>query len=366
MGNELDIIPSTAVAAPIATTVDVETLSPEEGQAVQVLAAEVQANFLADDYMNAFGSKAQDEVARFSREALGNARVYETGQESRKLIGEFQNHLVEFKKIDKPRGLSGLFARGIGKIKWWMRKYQKVTTFIDEVAQKFRKQITELTVDLKVNDKAHEVNLRNRRALIVHIRAGKMALEWARKVKLVELQATAKQTQARSDIEIASDFAKRCDAFELKLGRLDSSLAITYIRKPEIDLLRDSQRTSISLFEDLLNQAIPLWLEEMRVSLNLRNLEQSNELAAAARDMTEGLFASNIDRLGEAAQASVNNVDAGLIRTAVIIQGTDKLLASLAAVDTACKQAITNSRQYEQDRANNSVRISEYQAQAMS
>ena len=366
MGNELDAVASTAATAPPAATMaEAETLTPEEAQAVQELASEVQANFLADDYMGTYGAKAQTEVAQFARAALGNARVYETGQESRELISQFQDHLTEFKKIEAPRGLSGLFAKLIGIAKWWMRKYQKVTAFIDEAEGKFKKQITELTVDLKVNDKAHEVNLRNRRALIVHIRAGKLALDWARKEKLAELHATAEQTQARGDIEIASDFSKRCDNFELKLGRLNSSLAITYIRKPEIDLLRDTQRTSISLFEDLLNQAIPLWLGEMRVSLNLSNLEQSNEMAAAARDMTEGLFMSNAERLGQTAQAAVENVDAGLIRTAVIIQGTDKLLASLVAVDAACKQAITNSHQYEKELAVNNARISEAQAKSM-
>jgi uncharacterized protein YaaN involved in tellurite resistance len=366
MGNELDAVASTAVTAPPgATMVEAETLTPEEAQAVQELASEIQANFLSDDYMSTFGAQAQTEVAQFARAALGNARIYETGQESRKLISQFRDHLTEFKKIDAPRGLSGLYAKLIGIAKWWLRKYQKVTAFIDEAEARFKKQITELTVDLKVNDKAYEVNLRNRRALLVHIRAGKLALDWARKEKLAELQATAERTKARGDIESVGDFAKRCDNFELKLGRLNSSLAITYIRKPEIDLLRDSQKTTISLFEDLLNQAIPLWLEEMRISLNLTNLEQSNNMAAEARTMTEGLFMSTADRVGQTAQASVENVDAGLIRTAVIVQGTDKLLASLAAVDAACKQAITNSRQYEQDLAVNNARITEAQAKAM-
>jgi uncharacterized protein YaaN involved in tellurite resistance len=375
MAKELDTVSettglvtvsSTATTPAIATMVDAETLTPEEAQAVEVLAKEIRANFLDDKYMGTFGANAQTEVARFSREALGNTRVYETGLESQKLIGQFRNELAEFKRTEVPRGVSGLYARMIGAVKWWMRKYQRVTAFVDGAEQKFKKQITELTVDLNVNDKAHEINLRNRRALIVHIRAGKSALQWARTVRLVELQATANTTQARSDIEVASDFSKRCDEFELKLGRLDSSLAITYIRKPEIDLLRDSQRKSISLFEDLVNQAIPLWLDGMRISLNIKDLEQANELAVAARDMTEGLFLSNTERLGQAAEAAVKNVDSGLIRTAVIIEGTDKLLASLAAVDAACKEALANTRQYEKDRAANNARISEYQAGAMS
>ncbi len=365
MGDELDTVASTAVTAPpVATMVEAETLTPEEAQAVQALAKEAQEEFLDDGYIGTYGAKAQTEVAQFARAALGSARVKDTGEESRRLISEFQDHLVEFKKNDKPHGLSGLFARGIGKIKYWLRKYQKIEAFIDEADQKFKKQITELTVDLKVNDKAHEVNLRNRRALIVHIWAGRQVLEWARQVKLAELQSAAERTQARGDIETASDFSKRCDDFELKLGRLNSSLAITYIRKPEIDLLRDSQKRIISLLEDLLNQAIPLWLEEMRITINLKKVEQSNEMAAAARDMTEGLFESNIERLGQAGEAAVRNVDDGLIRTAVIIQGTDKLLASLAAVDTACQQAITNSRRYEQELADNTTRINEEQAKA--
>jgi uncharacterized protein YaaN involved in tellurite resistance len=345
--------------------VEAEALTPEEAQAVQALTKEAQEKFLDDGYIGTYGATAQTEVAQFARAALGNARVKDTGEESRKLLSQFQDRLVEFKKNDEPHGLSRLFARGVGKIKYWLRKYQKVEAFIDEAEQKFQKQITELTVDLKVNDKAHAVNLRNRRALIVHILAGKQALEWARTVKLTELQATADRTQARGDIEVASDFSKRCDDFELKLGRLNSSLAITYIRKPEIDLLRDSQKRIISLLEDLMNQAIPLWLEEMRITINLKRVEQSNEMAAAARTMTEGLFESNIERLGQTGEAAVRNVDDGLIRTAVIIQGTDKLLASLAAVDAACRQAITNSRQYEHELAGNTTRINEEQAKAM-
>jgi uncharacterized protein YaaN involved in tellurite resistance len=349
---------------PINTTVDDEELTPEELIEVEALAKEININ--DDDYVSTYGSKAQAEIARFSREALGNTRIYEIGDESQILFKKFKNHLTDFKSIDEPSLISGIFAKFIGQVKWWIQKLDKVANFIKETDQQFRKQITELSVDKKINEKAQDVNIRNRRALIVHIRAGKLALQCAREGKLVELQNKANETQARSNVEAARDFSKKCDEFELKLGRLDSSLAITYIRKSEIDLLLDSQRRSISLFEDLISQAIPLWLDGMRTSLNIKHVEQANVIADAGREMTEDLFMSNIERLGNAAEGTIKNVDSGIIRTSVIIEGTNKLLTKLEAVDAACREAVNNSRRYEQERAENSKRITEYQAKSIS
>lgn len=347
---------------PKTTSVENEKLTEEEQSKVNALAAEIIIDNA--DYVSTFGSEAQTEIAKFSRDSLGNTRVYETGSESQKLIHEFRNHLTEFKELEAPKGIAGFIANVIGQINWWMRKYEKVTDFIKKVEDKFRKQIMELSVDLKINDKAHEVNIRNRRLLIIHILAGKMALKKAREETLVELKNTANISKASSDIEAANDFSKRCDEFEIKLGRLDSSLAITYIRKPEIDLLRDSQRKSISLFEDLINQAIPLWLDGMRTSINIKHIAQANELASSGQQMTEDLFLSNIKQLGEAAENTVKNTENGFIRTETIIEGTNQLLASLEAVDTACKEAIDNNRKYEKDRALNNQRITDYQAKA--
>lgn len=349
--------------SPIITSVDNEKLSAEEQLQVEALVKEIDIE--NDEYVSTYGAKAQAEIAKFSRESLGNTRVYEIGKESQKLIGKFRDHLNEFKNIEEPSGFSGLVAKFIGEIKWLIQKYEKIADFINDVEQQFRKQITELKVDLNINNKAHDVNIRNRRSLIVHIRAGKIALMQAREGKLVDLQKIADETNSLSDIEAAKDYSNKCDEFELKIGRLDCSLAITYIRKPEIDLLRDSQRKNISLFEDLISQAIPLWLDGMRTSLNIKHIEQANELANAGREMTEGLFMSNVERLGEAAESTIKNVDSGIIRNSVIIEGTDKLLTSLEAVDIARKEAIDNVRRYEQERAANSQRIAEYQAKAV-
>ncbi len=372
MANDPDISQSTALvpaaegavttAPPIATMVEAEVLTPEETKEVEALANEIKANFDDFNYRSTFGAKAQEEVAAFSEAALGNTRVYQTGAESRKLIGEFRNHMEDFRDSEK-RG-PGLLAKVIGEVKWWTRQFEQVETFIARVKQQFNKRINELTVDLNVNTKALEVNVRSRRALIVHIRAAKQALEWARTVKLAELQAKAEQTKALGDIEAARDFSKHCDDFELKIGRLDSSLAITYIRKPEIDVQRSSEELSISLLHDILTQAIPIWVEDMRIGMGNRELLQSAGLAAETQNMTNEMFLSTIDRLGEAAESTIKVVGRGTVDTPTIIAGTDKLLATLARTDAAFQEEVAKARQYEQDRAVNNAKIKDFLAKA--
>lgn len=347
----------------IGASAQAERLSKEEEAQVRALSKVVDID--DDAYVSTFGAKAMDETARFSRQALGSTRVYETGIESQRLVRNFKSHVTEFKATEKPSGIMGFFVKIIGELKWWKRKLQKVTTFADEAESSFRKQKNELNVNLKTDEKAVDVNYRNRRDLIVHIRGGAIALHGARQGKLVELQKIAEKSGSPSDIEAVKDFARKCDNFELKLGRLSTSLAITYMRKPEIDLLIDSEKKHISLFEDLINQAIPLWLDEMRKSMNIKSINQASELAEDARAITEGLFMSNIEKLGEAAEGTVRNIDSGLVRTEVIIAGTDKLLETLEAVEAASKEAIENSRKYEVERAKNNERIKQFQLESI-
>lgn len=348
----------------ISAAADNEELTAEEMVQVTDLAKKIDID--NDAFVSTFGAEAQAEIASFSRQAVGNTRVYELGDESQELIRSFKGQLALFKKTeDGPGGLFGFISKLRGELAWWLQKLEKLTTYVDNAQEQFRKQITELTVDLKTNDKAADVNYRNRRALLVHIRAGKIALAKARAEKLVELQAKANETKAPSDVERAKEFAKKCDEFEVKLGRLGTSLAITYIRKPQIDLLRDSERKSISLFQDFITQAIPLWLDEMRTTLNIKNVEQSNQMAAAAREMTEGLFMSNIEKLGQAAESTVKSAESGLIRTEVIIAGTDKLIASLDKIEAANDELIKNSRKDEKELLDNNMRISKHQLESI-
>lgn len=130
-----------------------EVLTAEELAKVAKIVPQIKID--DDVYVASFGAEAQAEIARFSAQALDGKRVYETGKSSQDLVKMFTTHLTDFKQIDKPKGFAALAEKLMGEIKWWMNKYKKITDFVDEAKEKFKKQANELTVDKNVNPRAN-------------------------------------------------------------------------------------------------------------------------------------------------------------------------------------------------------------------
>ena len=338
-------------------SVDLEELTAEENARVEALTAEINITDVA--YVRSYGAGAQEGIVRAARQALGNTRIYQTDKATQELISQFKGRLTKFKSLKMPT-----LSRFRNEIDWWQTKFQKVTVFIDAAAANFAAQINELKVDYNINTEALKANLKHQRDLLVFIKAGKLALLQARGETLPALQAKAAETGAVGDAQAANDFSVRCDEFELKLSRLVSSLAITYIRTPQINMLHGTQNTSINTLSELSTTAVALWLQEMQMALSLKHAEQANAMANSARELTEGLFLSNIERTGQAAEAAAQAAGKGAIRAEVIVQGTDKLLAALDKVAAAWTQAVESSRAYEHDLADNTRRIAEHQSRS--
>ena len=339
-----------------------EELTAEELARATALAKEIDIG--NDDYTRSYGAQIQAETGRFAREALGDTRAYEAGKETQKLVDSFKASVQEFKTLD-PKGPFGKLRAKFNEVKFWLERFQKIATIADRVEAGFKKQLTELSVDMRINEKAYGVNARCRSDLLVHICAGRQALTRARNEVLAELKRKADQTNSHFDLETATEFRKRCDEFELKLGRMDSSLAITYIRKPEIDLLRDSQRQSINMLQQLIDEGIPRWLYQVKTLIDAKHVANAQNTVDQARSAFEDLIMTSAKQVGAAAERAANNMEEPLIRTEKIIEATDVLLAALENVAIANKEALESCRKHEAKKAENNRRIVEYQKKAL-
>jgi len=342
--------------------VDNEELTPEELAQAEALVKEI--NIGNDEYTRSYGALIQAETGKFAREALGNTRAYEAGKETQKLVGSFKTSVQEFKTLD-PKGLFSKMRAKINEVKFWLERFQKIAAIADKAEVDFKKQLTELLVDMKINEKAYGVNSRCRSDLLVHIYAGKQALEWARENDLTALVSKANQTNSHADLEAATEFRKRCDEFELKLGRMNSSLAITFIRKPEIDILRDSQRQSVGMLQQLIDEGIPRWLYQVKTLIDAKHVAYAQDTVNQARSAFEDLMITSAQQVGAAAERTAKNMEEPLVRTEKIIEATDILLTALENVDAANKEAIENCRKHEAQKAENNRRIAEYQKKAL-
>lgn len=339
-----------------------EELSAEELARAENLVQEIEIG--NDEYTRSFGAQIQTETGKFAREALGNTRAYEAGKETEKLVNSFKTSVAEFKSLD-PKGPFGKLRAKINEVKFWLERFQKITAIADKAENGFKKQLTELSVDMKINEKAYGVNSRCRSELMVHIYAGKQALLQARDKTLTAMKAKAEQSNSQSDLEAATEFRKRCDEFELKLGRMDSSLAITFIRKPEIDLLRDSQRQSINMLQQLIDEGIPRWLYQVKTLIDAKHVNNAQNTIDKARDAFEDLIMTSAAQVGQAAERSAKNMEEPLIRTEKIIAATDVLLAALERVENANQQAMESCRKHEAEKAENNLRIAQFQKKAL-
>ena len=302
-----------AEAAPEAGP-DLSMLSPEEQQAVTAFAGQI-------DLTNAnqvlqYGSAAQKNIADFSETALAKVKTSDMGQ-----IGDMvAGLLVELKTLDEPekKGIAGWFAKANKSIEETKAKYSIAEKNVDKIVE--------------ILDQMYDRNLDYFKELTMYILAGKQKLADARNTELKALREKAEKSGLPEDAQAANDFENKCIRFEKKLHDLELTRVISLQTAPQIRMIQNNDSLMMEKIQTSIMNTIPLWKNQMVISLGIADSQKAMEAQRKVTDMTNQLLQKNADMLKMATVETAKESERGIVDMETLKHTNEQLISTLDEV----------------------------------
>ena len=328
---ELDTKPETDIApqaAPEEPKVPEPVLSAEEQQLVNDFAAKIDVENTAQILQ--YGAGTQKKMADFSDAALTNVRAQDLGE-----VGDLIVSVVgELKGFDteEEKGFLGFFKKQANKLELMKARYDKAEVSVEKISDALQQHQIRLMKDSAMLDQMYDQNLAYFKELTMYILAGKQKLEEVRAGKLAELEATAQRTGLAEDVQAAKDLADKCQRFEKKIYDLELTRAISMQTAPQIRMIQNNDNVMVEKIQTTLVNTIPLWKNQMVLTLGIENSRRAMEAQRQVTDMTNALLQKNADMLHMASVETAKESERGIVDMETLKHTNEQLISTLDEV----------------------------------
>lgn len=288
---------------------DESALSPEEKTMVENFSQQIDLN--DSNMIVQYGAGAQKKMADFSESALKSVRTQELGEVGALLtevVGELKNFDAEDEK-----GIFGFFKRGVNKVQALRVKYDKAEKNVERVVKALKDNQMRLMKDNATLDKMHDMNIVYFKELTMYILAGKKKLAEVQNTELPALVAKAEETSRPEDAQAARDLEERIVRFERKLSDLELTRVIAMQTAPQIRMVQNNEIAMIEKIQTTLVNTIPLWKNQMVLSLGIANAADAVKAQNAVNKTTNELLRKNADMLQSSTTQIAEETERGIV-----------------------------------------------------
>ena len=308
---------------------DMSMLSEAEQNAVRAFAEQID---LTDaNQVIQYGAAAQKNIADFSESALEKVKTKDMGE-----LGDMvASLLVELKTCDEPekkKGLAGLFQKAEISAETMRAKYAVAEVNVDRISGELEKHQLKLMKDVAVMDQMYEKNLSYFKELTMYILAGKQRLEQERATTLAALREKAAQSGLPEDAQAANDFENKCIRFEKKLHDLELTRVISLQTAPQIRMIQNNDSLMMEKIQTSIMNTIPLWKNQMVISLGIADSQKAMEAQRKVTDMTNQLLQKNADMLKMATVETAKESERGIVDIETLKYTNQSLISTLDEV----------------------------------
>lgn len=258
-----------------------------------------------------YGAGAQKKMADFSESALKSVRTQELGEVGALLtevVGELKNFDAEDEK-----GIFGFFKRGVNKVQALRVKYDKAEKNVERVVKALKDNQMRLMKDNATLDKMYDMNIVYFKELTMYILAGKKKLAEVQNTELSALVAKAEETGRPEDAQAARDLEERIVRFERKLSDLELTRVIAMQTAPQIRMVQNNEIAMIEKIQTTLVNTIPLWKNQMVLSLGIANAADAVKAQNAVNKTTNELLRKNADMLQSSTTQIAEETERGIV-----------------------------------------------------
>lgn len=308
-----------------AGAVDENMLTDEERERVEEYVREI--NIEDVEQIVRYGETAQQHISEFLTSILSKVKNYDLGEigDSLKELTIALDATVEPQK----KGVLGLFQkakRGIDSIR---ANYAKAETNVNRIEKDLRGHQSVLMKDIDVYQQMYELNIQYYKELTMYIIAGKKALELAKTGKLQALKSKADETGMQEDVQCYRDFEDMCHRFEKKLSDLEITRVISIQVAPQVRMLQNNDREMLDKLQSSLANTIPLWRNQLVLSLGIEHTRRALEAQSTLADKTNELLRKNSETLKMATVETAKQAERPIVDIETLRQCNRDLIATI-------------------------------------
>lgn len=311
-----------------AGTIDESMLSDEERELVEQFSREIDIENV-NQVVN-YGIKAQTNISEFSTSILRTVKTYDLGE-----VGDSLKELtIALDATTEPekKGILGVFQkakRGIDSIR---ANYVKAESNVDRIEKDLLKHREVLEQDISMYQQMYELNVQYYKELTMYIIAGKKALGHAKKTKLIELKSKAEQSDKQEDVQAYRDYEDLCHRFEKKLSDLEITRVISIQSAPQVRMLQNNDREMLDKLQSSLANTIPLWRNQLVLSLGIEHTNRALAAQTALADKTNELLRKNAETLKMATIETAKQSERPIVDIDTLKQCNRDLITSINEV----------------------------------
>ena len=308
--------------------VEEPVLSPQEQKIVEDFAAKIDIE--NTNQILQYGAGTQKKMADFSDAALVNVKTQDLG-EAGELLANVVGELKDFDATEE-KGFFGFFKKQTAKVETLKNRYTKAEGNVTKITEALEQHQMRLMKDSAVLDKMYEQNLAYFKELSMYILAGKKKLREVREGKLNELHQKAAASGLPEDAQAANDLESKCDRFEKKLHDLELTRTISMQTAPQIRMIQNNDTALVEKIQTSLVNTIPLWKNQMVLTLGIENSRRAMEAQRQVTDMTNALLQKNADMLHMASVETAKESERGIVDMETLKHTNEQLISTLDEV----------------------------------
>ncbi len=293
LGNEVQTLPEKVKEAE--GGISLAALTPQEQK--QVLEFVNKIDVTDSNFIVTYGSGAQTKLAKFADDALQNVKTKDSG-EAGKLLSDLVVTIKNFDAVGENKGfLSNLFGKVKTEIDKLIARYSDVEVNIDKISNMLQAHRHTMIKDIAMYDEMYKTNLAYFKELTMYIVAGKEKLKELNEKTIPAFREQVQQSGDEAEMQKLNDLVNAVNRFEKKVHDLQLSRQISLQMGPQIRLIQNNDAQLADKIQASIVNSIPLWKNQMVISLGLANAKAALDAQTKVTDMTNELLKKNSEML---------------------------------------------------------------------
>lgn len=321
-----------------------ENLPAEQQDTARQLASQIDVTD-TDAVLN-YGSAAQQKIGDFSHNVLNHVQNQDTG-----VIGESINQLMFHLQESDPDELAEqnqnfiqrIFKRAKQSIYEKTAKYQKIGAQVDKIALQLDKQKSMLLEDNKMLTQLYDQNLNYYDALNIYIGAGELRLRELETEVIPKALAEAESNPDQMMVQKVNDLNQFVNRLDKRIHDLRITRQITLQQAPQIRLIQNTNQALAERIQTSINTAIPLWKNQIVISLTLLRKQDAVEAQRKVSDATNEMLERNSEMLKQSSIDTARETERAIVDIETLQKTQSDLIETLQET-LAIQQAGTQKR----------------------
>lgn len=278
-----------------------------------------------------YGVGSQTKVSNFSNEILKQVRTKDMGG-AEDILLSLRSDIKSFDENINKKPLIPFFDNMKKKVQRLRTEYQSVDQNIHQIELKLEGHYKSLAKDVNIFDKLFVENQNFFKELSLYIAAGEEKLTEVHEQTLPALKAEAEASGDQHQIQAYKDMEQHVVRFERKVHDLKLTRVVVLQTAPQIRMIQNNSSSLMEKIQSSLVNTIPLWKNQMVLTLGIAHAQRALEAQKAVTDATNELLRRNSEMLKESTISVAKEVERGIVDIETIKKANTDIIATIEEV----------------------------------